>query len=76
VIDLCRAGEDENDGKEGRVVALILAPPPSPRAGCLSDHSHCLEWAWSLDSWWDTFWAVEFCHSVFNRCMMQKLIGA
>jgi hypothetical protein len=55
--------------------ALTLGAPTDARAGCLSNHSHCLEWAWSLDSWWDTFWAVDACHQLFNRCMMQKLIG-
>jgi hypothetical protein len=55
--------------------ALTFGVPTDAGAGCVSDHGHCLEWAWSLDSWWDTFWAVDFCHNAFNRCMMQKLIG-
>jgi hypothetical protein len=55
--------------------ALTLGTPTDARAGCVTDFGHCLEWAWSLDSWWDALWTADLCYNAYTRCMQQKLLG-
>lgn len=67
-------------GKKFMTGALLMAvltfgTPGDARAGCVTDQLRCLEWAWSLDSYWDTLWAVDLCYRKFNECMYEKLLG-
>jgi hypothetical protein len=56
-------------------VALTFGSPNEARAGCVTRHLHCLEWAWSLDSYWETFWGVDLCHRLYTECLYDKLLG-
>lgn len=57
------------------VAALTFGAPGEARAACITQNANCVTWAWSLDSYWDAFLALDLCYQLYMDCMRQKLVG-
>jgi hypothetical protein len=56
-------------------LAVTFGAPGDARAGCVTNALHCVNFAWSLDSYWDAILTVDLCHRAYMECMKEKLLG-